>query len=298
MEITPLESWTSRKLRLTERLSISRLERYQLGKLRKTLEHVLSHSRFYKEHLRGINPASIQSMDDVARLPFTQPAELAARPNDFLCVSPRDISRIITLSTSGTTGRPKRIAFTPEDQELTIDFFHCGMTTFADSSDRAVIFLPGKSEGSVGDLLQKALSRFDCEGIISGPVDDYGRALKTLFDIKATCAVGIPSQLLALSRYPETGVSTRQIPLKSVLLSTDYIPQAVADSLTQAWQCEVYGHYGMTEMGLGGGVECSALTSQVTMGTRPSLIGGVNTVMPSIASSASRRRRVSSSSLR
>ena len=256
MQITPLENWMSRKLRLPGRLNISRLQEYQLGKLRETLEHALLHSRFYREHLRGVSPASVRSMEDVARLPFTQPEELAARSNDFLCVSPRDISRIITLSTSGTTGPPKRIAFTPEEQELTVDFFHHGMTTLVDPSDRVIIFLPGKSEGSVGDLLRKALYRFGCEGIGFGPIDDYRRALETIVDLRPACAVGIPSQLLALSRY--AAASTGQVRLKSVLLSTDYVPQAVVDSLTKAWKCKVYSHYGMTEMGLGGAVECSA----------------------------------------
>jgi phenylacetate-coenzyme A ligase PaaK-like adenylate-forming protein len=197
-------------------------------------------------------------MEDVSRLPFTEPRMLAERSNDFLCVSPRDIRRIVTLSTSGTTGRPKRIAFTPEDQECTVDFFHHGMTTLVCPSERVVIFLPGKTEGSVGDLLCKALSRFGCEGILFGPINDYAKALRMLFDTKADCAVGIPSQLLALSRHRESGLSAERLRLKSVLLSTDYVPQSISDSLAQTWGCEVFGHYGMTEMGLGGAVECGA----------------------------------------
>ncbi len=258
MEITPLDNWASSKLDLTGPLSISGLQEYQLGKLRETLEYVLSHSRFYREHLRIVDPVSVRNMEDVARLPFTQPAELAARSNDFLCVSPGDIGRIVTLTTSGTTGRPKRIAFTPEDQELTIDFFHHGMTTLVGQCDRVIIFLPGITEGSVGDLLKKALSRFACEGIVFGPIDDYSRALQAMLDLKPDCAVGIPTQLLALSRYAQSGILGGQIHLDSVLLSTDYVPQAVVDSLSQTWGCKVYGHYGMTEMGLGGAVECSA----------------------------------------
>ncbi len=258
MEITPLENWMSGRLHLKERLSIVHLQKYQLDQLRKTLEHAALHSRFYKEHLKGIDPSSIRSMVDVAQLPFTEPRMLAECPNDFLCVSPKDISRIVTLSTSGTTGRPNRIAFTPEDQELTVDFFHHGMMTFTASSDRVIIFLPGETEGSVGDLLKRGLRRFGCEGIVFGPIIDYGQALKTLVDAKGTCAVGIPSQILALSRYEGPESSEQEIRLRSVLLSTDYVPEAVADSLAQTWGCEVYGHYGMTEMGLGGAVECGA----------------------------------------
>ena len=255
---TPLESWVSRKLLLSEPLTLARLQEYQICKLRESLAHVIARSRFYREHLKGTDPASIRSMQDMAQIPFTTPAMLAGRFNDFLCVPPGDIGRIVTLFTSGTTGSPKKIAFTPEDQELTVDFFQHGMATLAGPADRVVIFLPGKTEGSVGDLLKKGLDRLGCEGIVFGPVADYRQALRTILDANADCAVGIPSQLLALSRYRETGVPCKRVQLKSVLLSTDYVPQSIADSLAQTWGCEVYGHYGMTEMGLGGGVECSA----------------------------------------
>jgi phenylacetate-CoA ligase len=229
MEITPLESWTACKLGVSGRLSIALLQEYQLRKLRETLEHVLSHSRFYQKHLKGIDPASIQTLADVVRLPFTKPSDLTAHANDFLCVSPHHVRRIVTLSTSGTTGHPKRIAFTLEDQERIVDFFHCGMTTFTDRSDRVVIFLPGKTEGSVGDLLKKALSRYDCEGTVFGPIDDYSRALTALLDLKPSCVVGIPTQLLALSRFSQPGVVAGRIQLKSVLLSTDFASQALGD---------------------------------------------------------------------
>jgi phenylacetate-coenzyme A ligase PaaK-like adenylate-forming protein len=46
--------------------------------------------------------------------------------------------------------------------------------------------------------------------------------------------------------------------IHSVLLSTDYVAEAVADAIEKAWGCQVYRHYGMTEMGLGGAVECGA----------------------------------------
>jgi phenylacetate-coenzyme A ligase PaaK-like adenylate-forming protein len=38
----------------------------------------------------------------------------------------------------------------------------------------------------------------------------------------------------------------------------DHVPQAIVQAVEAAWGCVVYNHYGMTEMGLGGGVECQA----------------------------------------
>ena len=35
-------------------------------------------------------------------------------------------------------------------------------------------------------------------------------------------------------------------------------PAAIVKGLQEIWDCAVYNHYGTTEMGLGGGVECAA----------------------------------------
>lgn len=254
MDRTPLENWISAKTGIKGRPDLPKLREYQLKKLRETLRLVMANSRFYKERLAGVSPDSVQSMADVARLPFTHPEDIAERGTDFLCVPPREVGRIVTLSTSGTTGNPKRIYFTEADQELTTDFFHHGMTTFTDDTDRVMIFMPGSTEGSVGSLLTKGLARFGCGAVVYGPVRDYEDAMKALIREKITSVVGIPSQILTLSR---TG-GAEKVRLKSVLLSADYVPKRASEYISSVWGAEVYGHYGMTETGLGGGVECRA----------------------------------------
>jgi phenylacetate-coenzyme A ligase PaaK-like adenylate-forming protein len=256
MSRTPLDGWMTRRLRAHGLPPGTDTGLYQLARLRETLDYARSRSRFYRDRLAQVTSASIRSLDDVARLPFTLPEDLAAGFHEFLCVSPREVARIVTLATSGTTAPPKRIAFASEDQERTVDFFHHGMSTFTDRTDRVVVFMPGAAEGSVGDLLRRALARLGCAAVVSGPVSDYGRALETLRRSEATCVVGIPCQLLALSRYPPSRAPGKPVRPRSVLLSSDYVSPAVVRALEAAWGCTVYGHYGMTEMGLGGAVEC------------------------------------------
>jgi phenylacetate-coenzyme A ligase PaaK-like adenylate-forming protein len=43
-----------------------------------------------------------------------------------------------------------------------------------------------------------------------------------------------------------------------VLLCADYVPEAIIEALRDIWGTEVFTHYGSTESGQGGGVECSA----------------------------------------
>jgi phenylacetate-coenzyme A ligase PaaK-like adenylate-forming protein len=41
-------------------------------------------------------------------------------------------------------------------------------------------------------------------------------------------------------------------------LSADYVSQAIVREIESAWHCPVFNHYGMTETGLGGVVDCGA----------------------------------------
>jgi phenylacetate-CoA ligase len=256
MKITPLDKWIADKTGMPGTLDLKRLSEYQLEKFRETLARVKKNCRFYKRHLAEFDPADIRDIADISRLPMTSPADIVSDPEGFMCVSPREIDRIVTLGTSGTTGRPKRIFFTEEDQELTMDFFHHGMMTMVDSNDIVMICMPGVTDGSIGDLLKRGLARFGCQSIIYGPIKDYKHALDTIINNKITCVVGIPSQIASIARLSEN--NSHRIALKSVLLSADYVPVSIKEIIESVWNTTVYEHYGMTEAGLGGGVACDA----------------------------------------
>lgn len=250
--ITPLELWIARKTGYSETgLTRSALADYQLQKVRETLALVREKSLFYRRHLVR-SPEAIDSLEALEQFPFTTAEDIRQNPSGFLCVSQSDISRVVTLNTSGTTGAPKRIFLTAEDQELTRDFFHIGMSTFVSPGERVLILLPGERPGSVGDLLAAALARLGAVGLKHGPVCDVPEAVTRLRQEAIDCIVGVPTHVLALA------LETQFFRLKSVLLTTDHVPDAIKHTVERTWNCTVYNHYGITEMGLGGGVECQA----------------------------------------
>lgn len=256
MEKSPLEKWISDKIGCSSTQNLrSQIEKYQLEKIRENIGYVKKNSIFYKEHLKHISHESINSFADFSKVPFTNAQNIKDDPLRFLCVSPKYIERIVTLNTSGTSGIPKRIYFTEEDQELTIDFFQNGMNCLVKSGDRVLILLPGEAPGSVGDLLKKGLDRSHIESFIYGPVKDFHEVSRIIKDKNITCIVGIPIQVLNLKREYKD-IFDKYI--RRILLSTDYVPLAVINELSSE-DCMVFTHYGMTEMGLGGGVECEAL---------------------------------------
>ena len=257
IKTTSLEPWIMRKITgdtsglLTRKL----IEDYQLHKLQETFTLVTTKSRFYKRLYSGLE-GKITSFDDLLKLPFTTSEDLKEHPLDFMCVSQNDVNRIVTLQSSGTTGKPKRLFFTEADQELTIDFFHHGMLTLVKAGDRVLIMLPGETPGSVGDLLRLGLERAGVTAVVHGLVTNQQEVLEIIQREGINVLVGIPTQVLSVARFKDSKGCSDPLNLKSVLLSTDYVPQAIVQELEKAWGCKVFNHYGMTEMGLGGGIEC------------------------------------------
>ena len=240
----------------SEALSREAVEAYQLKKLQDTLNWCFERSPFYREQLLGY-PRNMRSLEEWQAYPLTTAGDVRKRPFSFVCVSQSDVERVVTLETSGTSGPPKRLYFTAEDQELTRDYFHHGMSTFTTAGDRVLILLHCARLGSVGDLLDQALTRLRAEGIRHGLVTDVAETLRVLRQEEATVVVGVPVQVLSLVR--STAAQQMTWPrLESVLLTVDHVPEAVAQAVESTWCCTVFNHYGMTEMGLGGGLECEA----------------------------------------
>jgi phenylacetate-CoA ligase len=262
MQLTPLEPWIHAKISGEQpanprtRLSRPDLAAWQLNRLNETLHLARGKSPFYRKLLAN-SPQQLDSLSALEQVPFTTPEDVRHSSLQMLCVSQDAIQRVVTLQSSGTTGDPKRIYFTSEDQELTIDFFDVGMSTLTSPGDRVLILRPGETPGSVGDLLRQGLQRQGSVPLPYGPVRDPFDTLASMQTQSVDCLVGSPTQILGLALRSAGLDRSRRAP-HSVLLSTDYVPAAIARQLEQIWGCEVYNHYGATEMGLGGGVECEA----------------------------------------
>lgn len=255
MKTTPLERWIVERTAL-KTPSQEALQAYQLGELLKTLMYAKEKSRFYQSALSDIDLNSIKTLKDFERIPFTTPEDIKQSAHDLVCVPSSDIERIVTLNTSGTTGDEKRLFFMHEDLEATIDFFHYGMRCLVDESDKVMVLLPGPSYASIGDLLKKALAHSGISCIVHGVLSDVEKTAQCIEEHNISCIVGIPMQVLYLSRVKPELFYTH---IKKVLLSTDYVPDALVEALSNEGACKVFNHYGMTEMGYGGGVECECL---------------------------------------
>lgn len=231
------------------------LRRHQFERLRDTVAWAQRKSPFYRRLLADFDAQSLCTPADLQQLPFTTADDLRRSDPPLLCVSQDEISHVVTLETSGTSGPPKRLFFTPEDQAATRDFFVHGMSVFTRPGDRVLILFPGGRAGSVGDLLAHALRGFGAEPLVAGWPQDPGGAAALLHEFRPDVVAGAPVAVLAVARHGATLGPAR---VRSALLSSDRAGACLRAALAATWHCEIFDHYGMTETGLGGGVHCGA----------------------------------------
>lgn len=250
-----LDDWTAGKLGENDRITRKSLDEYIERKLAETVKYAVENSSFYREKYKD----TAERFED---LPFATQEELREREMDMLCVKPGEISRIVTLDTGGSTGKPKRVYFTEEDQQLTIDFFENGMRLMADENDKILILMPAKVPGSIGKLLGTALRNFGAKTVEYGLPEARPAAteegneeieglLKIIEKEEITGVVALPTHMAMIA-----DANREKCTLKWVLLSAEYVDEKICDKIERSFRCKVYEHYGMTEMGLGCAVAC------------------------------------------
>jgi len=260
MPVNQLEAWIARCINLPRKTILSRtpLRQWQHQRLMQTISLARKYSPWYRQRLQGLEiPAEHDVFQILAALPLMTAADLRQHGRDMLCCSQADIQRVITLHSSGTSADPKRIFLTSTDLEQTRGFFEYGMRLVAAAEARVLVMLPSCKDNDVGTLLVQALESGPMSARPQWPAHDPQIVARAAQDFQATCLVGLPQHILPLARDPELAPGLAGL-VDSVLLCSDYAAPCVRRAIAAGLDCRVHLHYGSTESGLGGAVECSA----------------------------------------
>ncbi len=187
---------------------------------------------------------------------FTTAEDIILRGSEMCRLSQRDIRRIVTLRTSGSTGPAKRLYFSANDIERTVEFFSEGMKFMCGAGDAVVICMGNGAPDGIGALLSEGLERIGARPVLFGGVSDFTAAAACCRTNGPHTIVGIPSQIRRLA------LEAPEIRPANVLLSADYIAESVVETIARVWETKVFTHYGLTESGLGFAVQCPALEGQ------------------------------------
>lgn len=245
MNISKLDDYIRGKEGLSP-LTRGDIERMQLLKLNNVLRREKARGGFY-----GGLPESVSSLEELRSLPFTTPEQLSQSGGSMLLLSQTEISRVITDTTSGTTGCGKRVFYTAEDCENTVGFFAAGLSELIFPESCTLICMPFSGPHGLGDLIVRAVERLGAKPIRAGAGLKLGEYGELLEKERPDTFVGMPVQLLSILRFCGKGT------LRRALVSGDACPEAVL-SLLEGYGLELFPHYGSREMALGGAVTCPA----------------------------------------
>lgn len=243
-----------------ETLDRSLIQKYQLQKLRHVVSYVAEKSPFYRKLFaeNGIKDLLIENLDDLKRLPFTEPDDIAKNAYQFLCVPVGEIKRIVTtISTSGTSGTKKRVFFTVKDIENILNVLSVN-TKIVLKDDKAMVqvMLPGRTVYGQSDILARALRKLGHNVIITGPLPDADAQVKLIKDNNATALVGYSFYLNRLTRSVMQRYNLAELKVRNIVATGEPLPRSVRKLLEDCWGAKVYSHYGLTEAGYNVGMEC------------------------------------------
>jgi phenylacetate-coenzyme A ligase PaaK-like adenylate-forming protein len=243
-----------------DKITRSNLEDFQLFQLQNTLHYVYDKSLFYRELFskKEMEPGEVQSLADLDKLPLTEPQELAETPLRFLCVPLGEVSRVITFTSSGTTGPQKRISFNEKDIEVMTDFMAAGMSVVATSDDVVQIMLPKGMVLGQSDLLAQGVAKMGATPVVTGIEPTSEEQIQAIKRHGSTVLFCETLRVNRITVEAKKNHDLTKLGVKALFLTSNYLSDSMRANLQSAWNCEVFTHYGLTEMGLGVAVECPA----------------------------------------
>ncbi len=230
-----------------KRLRRADIEAIQLDKLNRLLAREQARGGFYS----GL-PAQLDSLAQLAELPFTTEEDLACQAPRLLLTSQGEVQRVLSDATSGTTGAAKRVFYTAGDCEHTVQLFRAGLGELIFPGSVTMICFPFSGPFGLGELIAEAVERLGARPLKLGAGLCYGELREVLQREQPDTYVGMPVPLLSLLRVCGRGS------LRRALVSGDACPRAVLQGCETLLGTRLFPHYGSREMALGGAICCPA----------------------------------------
>ncbi len=239
-------------------LPLPQLRALQLHRLRTIVQRAYDRVPLFRRRLeeRGLGPADLQSLDDLARLPFTTKTDLRDTYPFGLFASPTE--EIVRFhASSGTTGKPIVVAYTQADVDdwatvMKRSFLACGLHR-GDIIQNAYGY--GLFTGGLG-------AHYGAEALgasvipISGGNTDRQIMIMKDFGVTAICCT--PSYFIHLTeRAGELGVDLKQLPLRAGVFGAEPWTEAMRRRIEAETNLKAYDIYGLSEIiGPGVAMEC------------------------------------------
>ncbi len=243
-----------------ETMPMAELQKFQLRKLKETVEWAYTRIPFYRRKLdeAGLTPKSIKTLDDIAKLPFTVKNDLRDNYPFGLCAVP--LSQVVRVhASSGTTGKPITGPYTAEDLQQWTDCMARNLWAAGVRPDDIAQNAYGHGLFTGGLGFHQGLGRIGCTVVptSSGLTE---RQIMLMRDFGATALFSTPSYALTIAeRAAEMKVDIRALPLRVGVFGAEPWSTAMRLEIEERMGIKAHEAYGLTELsGPGVGFDCVA----------------------------------------
>ncbi len=245
MAVWALDDWCLSQAGLQPQDGAQAMLAYQKTALERQARYAAAHSLFYRRLYENVDWGDYRSW------PLIDQGDLRRQERRLVCLPQGEIQRIVSQYTSGSSGSAKRIYFSREDLAASEEFFVQGLRPWVSPGQALWICLSGAGPDGLGQTLAQAGRRLAAAPYILGEKTAPQQAAALAAYAPPQTLIGVPRPTLALAQtLPELRPQT-------VILSADDVAEDLRRQLSLLWRCRVLAHWGMTETGWGGGVECA-----------------------------------------
>ncbi|WP_350270126.1 phenylacetate--CoA ligase PaaK [Brevibacterium sp. CBA3109] len=248
---------TANDLDAGQRMSLDELRADQLANLQSTVTKVYEKVPFYRQAFDelGVTPADITSLDDIAKLPFTNKQDLRDNyPFGMFAVPREEVARV--HASSGTTGLPTVVGYTLGD-----------LDKWGSLIARSILGAGGKR----GQMMHNAYGY----GLFTGGLGVHGaerhgftvipvsggqtqRQVQLIQDFKPDIITATPTYLLTiLDEFRRQGVDPTTTSLKTAICGAEPWTDEMRKEIEKSFSINAVDIYGLSEV-MGPGVACES----------------------------------------
>lgn len=233
-----------------ECMPVEKLQEFQLEKLKETVAWVNEKVPFYNKKFKEmkITPEDIQSLEDVAKLPFTVKDDLRDNYPFGLCAVP--LNEVVRVhASSGTTGKPITGPYTADDLE---QWTECMARNFWGAGVRPEDVVQnayghGLFTGGLG--FHQGGSRLGCTMVPTG-AGMTERQITLMKDFGSNVLCCTPSYALTIAeRAEEMNIDIKALPLRVGIFGAEPWTVPMRQEIEERLKIKAMEAYGLTEIG-------------------------------------------------
>ena len=245
-------------LHAIETASIDELRSLQLQRLRQSLRHAYDNSPVYRAKFdqHGVHPDDLQSLEDLAKFPFTGKSDLRDNYPFGMFAVPMD--KVVRVhASSGTTGKPTVVGYTQGDIDVWADVVARSIRAAGGrAADKVhVSYGYGLFTGGLG--AHYGAERLGCTVIpMSGGQTE--KQVQLICDFDPDIIMVTPSYMMNIAdEMDRQQVDTRKLSLRVGIFGAEPWTDAMRREMEQRLNLDAVDIYGLSEvMGPGVAQEC------------------------------------------